>query len=610
MITQTKPKKEEQLPGGMTIEKLKTRFDYSRVQYRKAFRKARILDAADRGRFWEALNTKFPKYQILPYTNHISYIKCNILASIYTVGKNATVIPTSEEDKDAVEPINQFLDYFWNHERVGFYQLQAGERAALLNLGITQVGYDSNKKKLVFNNVDPLKFMRDPSACDFEHAGYCMLWDSYHESVIKENPLYADAFKKYLQTKEYDEFGNAVDNYVDTKEHLDKFERDTKHQPGYYTIIVHYYKYDDGKVAEVHTINNECVLYKKDDIRPARFPFALLYCNLPARDLLGTSEPAKIFQNSVAINIMNSMYYTSEYKNQRPPRFINGNSGLNVPVFTKHSNDADKVFVVNGDASKAVHYHQFPTPSASMPQMNNLLANDISNVTGVDGHYTGRDTGSILTTGGIEGMLSQATLIDAPRIMLYEEYTKDLTALVLGNLIEFGGERDYLVKAQGGPGTKPGSEYVVRTVDFPKYNKNAMFDYEIAISTVLPKNKQRQAEVATQIMEKQLQYQQAGQKVDWITPEEWLRYQDIPFREEMLERMGLQRYSNMVEDVTEAIVGFADLTQAGVDPQDAISMMAQNLVNKGQPDRQTYGDMMPQQSEAALPPDVLTNQMI
>lgn len=607
MKTEPQIKTEMQLPGDMTIQKLKARFDYSRQAYRRAFRKAHILDAADRGRFWEALNTKFPKYQILPYTNHVAYVKCNILASIYTVGKNATVIPTSDNDRDAVETINGFLDYYWNHQNVGMYQLQAGERAALTNLGITKVGYNADKKELEFLNIDPLKFMRDPSACDYEHAGYCMTWDSYHESVIRENALYKDEFEKYLKLREYKK--NATNNYVDTYEHLDKFEPETKNQPGYYTIVVHYYKYDDNKIAEVHTINNEYVLYKKDEIKPAHFPFALLYCNLPARDLIGTSEPAKIFQNSVAINIMNSMYYTAEYKNQRPPRFINGQSGLNVPVFTKHSNDADKVFVVNGDASKAVHYHQFPTPSAAMPQMNNSLSNDISSVSGVDGHYTGRDTGSILTTGGIEGMLSQATLIDAPRIMLYEDYTKQLTNLVLGNLLEFGGKRTYLVKGQGGPGIKPGSQFFAKEINFPKYDKKAVYAFEIAISTVLPKNKQRQAEVATQIMEKQLQYQQAGQKVDWITPEEWLRYQDIPFREEMLERMGLQRYSNMVEDVTEAIVGFADLTQSGVDPQDAISMMAQNLVNKGQPDRQTYGEMMPENSEASLPADVLTNQM-
>ena len=601
----TNQNQSEQLPGGMTLEKLKERFDRARTEYAKAFKKAQVLDAADRGRFWEALNTKFPKYQILPYTNHVAFVKSNILASIYTVGKNATVIPTSDEDKDAVEAVNQFMDYFWNHENVGMYQMQAGERAALLNLGITKVSYDSKEKKPVLQNIDPTKFMRDPSACDYEHAAYCMTWEHYHASVIAENPLYADAFKKYLALKSHKR------NSVETTEpllNLDKYEGVTKNRPNYYTVITHYYKYD-GKVAEVHTINHEYVLAKKDDIKPSKFPFALLYCNLPARDLIGTSEPAKIFQNSVAINIMNSMYYTAEYKNQRPPRFINGNSGLNVPVFSKHSNDADRVFVVQGDATKAVHYHQFPTPSPTMPQMNNALGSDISTVTGVDGHYTGRDTGSILTTGGVESMLSQATLIDAPRILLYEDYTRHLTDLVLGNLLEFGGKRKYLVKNLGGPGTKPGSTYSVKEINFPKYDKSAVRSYEIAISTVLPKNKQRQAEVATQIMEKQLQYQQAGQQVSWITPEEWLRYQDIPFREEMLERMNLERYSNMVEDVTETIVGFNELTKSGVDAEDAISMMAQNMTNKHTPGRETYGEMMPE-PESQLPADVLTSPQI
>ena len=90
----------------------------------------------------------------------------------------------------------------------------------------------------------------------------------------------------------------------------------------------------------------------------------------------------------------------------------------------------------------------------------NHLPEDIQIISGVDGKYTGRDTGSIITTGGIEAMLDQATLIDAPKIANYENYTKTLSKLVISNLIEYSNKRTYFVK-------DPNSTSIIVTVDFP-----------------------------------------------------------------------------------------------------------------------------------------------
>ena len=88
--------------------------------------------------------------------------------------------------------------------------------------------------------------------------------------------------------------------------------------------------------------------------------------------------------------------------------------------------------------------------------------------------------------------------------------------------------------------------------------------------------------MANQLMEKQMQYKQAGQDVDLITPEEWLRLQDIPIREQMLERMGLQRQSNAVEDTSQVLFEYAELTKQGMDPEEAMLAVANSLNNKRQ----------------------------
>ena len=580
------------LPDKLTIEGLKKNYELAKREYRRAFRRARILDATDKGYMWEAIHAKFPKYQILPDSNHTSYIKNNILASIYTVGKSANLAPTSEEDKDVVEAINMFLDNFWEVCNVGYYQMQAGDRAALLNLGITQVGWDADgdwiggdgvKGVPVYKNINPLKFMRDPYAIDLDHAGYCITWDEYHKSVIEADSRYKDAFKKYIEKND----GLGLNTDVPTPK-TDRASGTIENRSNYYRIFIHWVRVKD-KIHEIHTVDNKEVLFVKEDIKPSLFPFALCYCNLPNEDLFGTSEPAKFFANSLAYNMINSIFLTAEFKNQRPPRFVNTQSGLNVQAFAKHGNDADRVFPVNGDASRAVHYQTYPTPSQGAYSVNKGIADDIKSLSGIDGHYTGRDTGSILTTGGIDSMLAQATMIDLPKINLYEEYAKRLTKLTIYNLLEFSAKRSYIK-------LDPVTHKVeTKTVDFPNINSEIVFNYIININSQLPKNKQTYAEKADMLMEKQMQYKQAGLEVDLITPEEWLMFQDFPQREYLAERMNIQRDYNALEDVASTIFNFAEATNQGVPPEEAINYIAQQKRAE-----QTPGGVMPE--PLAAPP--------
>ena len=566
-----------QLPDGVTLSQLDSNYRVAAVEYRRAQQKAAKLDATDKGRLWEAIGAKYPPYQILPDKNDVSYVKNNIFASLYTVGKSARLVPTSDNDKDIVENINIALEHIWDQLDVSWYQLQAGERAALLNLGITQVGWDNsiiNPDTTVFSkgecklkNIDALKFMRDPFAEDIASAQYCMTWDYFHKDVILSNDLYKETFQAHLDTH----ISNASTSEATVTAIRDKDTSVPANKKDYYKVITHWVRV--GKdVHEIHTLDNHYVLAVRESIKPAVFPFAELYCNLPSGDLFGTSEPAKIFASSVAYNIMLSTILTAEYKNQRPPRFISKESMLNIASFTKHGNDADKAFVVSGDASRAVHYHQFPQPTQTSIIAMGMLSANIQQVTGVDGKYTGRDTGSILTTGGIEGMLDQVTMIDAPKVENYEHYSKRLTQLILSNYIEHSAlARKYFTK------DKRNNTWKSVTVDFPNIDTDTVFSYTIAISSELPKNKGRIEAMANKLMNMQMQYQGMGVDVDLIQPEEWLQFMDIPMKEYMLERMNIQRTSNWTEVVAQVVNEYSQLVQQGVQPDQAMMATAESL---------------------------------
>lgn len=590
------------------ITKLREQFDLCKSQYAKEHRRMQVLDLTNRGGLWEALGAKFPPYQILPDTNHTAYITNNMVASIYTVAKCANLLPTSENDKAIITNINLALEQEWSLTNIAKMQKQAGANAALHNIGITQIGWDENmisggdtiqRGQVRAKNISPLKFMRDPFAIDLKNSGYCMTYDKYHKSVFLANKNYAEEFKKYLCSRKNTGTILNIPDILGAKS--------SSTNDDYFTLVTFWEKVEDEKgnivIDEIHTINAEAVLYIRHAIKPNKFPFAILYCNDPGDALIGISEPAREFANSVAYNIMDSISLTSAYKNQRPPKYVSSDSGLNLNAFAQHANDADYTFVVNGDASKAVHYHQFPQVDPHIGEITARLDNNIKQVSGVDERYTGRDTGSIITTGGTEDMLNRVTVIDTPKIENFEDYAKQLTELVLANLIEFGGKRKYLIKDP-----EKANTYKSVEVNFPDLDTETVFNYQINVSSELPRNKARIAEMANQLMEKQMQYQQQGDSVDLITTEEWLMMQDLPMKEYMLERMGVQRLNNEVENVSQTLFEFAELTKQGMSPQDALLAVAKSLKDKRAGKVAEEPEVNPLIQEGMVPQNVPTPQ--
>lgn len=134
----------EMLPDCITLQSIKDRIEETDSRYTKVLERMRILDGADRGKLWDVIKAKFPKYQLTPDSNWINYIKENLVASIYTTGKYAELMPRSDEDVKFCIEFNSAMDTIWDNIKAEYYQILAGERAALLNIGITQVGWRKN----------------------------------------------------------------------------------------------------------------------------------------------------------------------------------------------------------------------------------------------------------------------------------------------------------------------------------------------------------------------------------------------------------------------------------------------------------------------------------
>lgn len=573
----------ELLPKGVCLQSIKDRIKDTDSQYTKVLERMRILDGTDRGKLWDVVRARFPGYQLTPDSNWINYIKENLVASIYTTGRYAELMPKSEDDVKFCTEFNSALGTIWDNIKAEYYQFKAGERAALLNIGITQVGWNKNliggtknywyQGDIKFKNIDPMKFRRDPYADVFDNSEYCYYYDDYSMAIIKTKALYKDRIAEIEKA-----VGKLKDNGVisDTVPAATDRQKTNTSKTNYHKLTYYYTIYEDDsegnkegyKIAEIHLLDDEYVLYVNPDLKPRMFPFAILYCNDPAGDIVGASEPAKQFQSNLTYNLLNSIYATHAYKAQRPPRFVNAGSGINLRQFAKYGNDADKTFIVNGDATQAVHYAQFPALPPELLQVKQDLGRDIKDCSGIDEMYAGKNTGSIQTTGGMDQLSEMTAQRDNQKILQYEEYTKRLTELVVNNLVTFGDKREYTVKD---PITQQ-----VKTVkfDFPEVDDDIRFRYTLDVQTYLPRNKSRLAMIANMLLEKQAQYKPDP---EIITVEEWLLMQDIPFKDMIFKRMGIQRNTRITEQVAETLEMFATLVDGGVDPDTAVEQVANQL---------------------------------
>jgi hypothetical protein len=115
------------------------------------------------------------------------------------------------------------------------------------------------------------------------------------------------------------------------------------------------------------------------------------------------------------------------------------------------------------------------------------------------------------------------------------------------------------------------------------------------VQIYLPRNKARLASIANMLLEKQAQYKPDP---EIITVEEWLLMQDIPFRDMIFKRMGIQRNTSITEQVAKTLEMFATLVDNGTDPDTAVEQVANQLQADQQPT--TLGNTASPQDIAGL----------
>ena len=556
------------------IELLK---DYS--SYRKQYEnKWNIVKKFHDGDMWKEIGRNLPSYFVKNDTNYLEYIEKAIKNSVYTGDFRATALARGLEDNEVAKQLNRFIDMTWDTLKFKTFMPRLGKNTILYNVSYIRVGWDKDKisgkkdKKYMgdatLEHVSPFRVFLDPSVTDLQKGQAVFIQNQTNINVLKKNPLLAEGINAYI--KELEKKNIKVGEIPASKGILDI--DNTNFNPKNKTITITEVFYRNGKgIDQIFIANNEYIVFYKKGIEPNKFPIVALYGELPDEGPYGHSMANKVLVNIIAYNMIGTLENTHIYSSQNRAKLISNSSGINWRSFLKHGNDPHRTWMVNGDPNQLIKYVDIPELPSNIFMTKSKIQEDIMMVTGVDLRYTGRDTGSIQTTGGTD--LSQQRIIgqtDNSRISSMEHFVEETTALIIDYYKKHGDSYPIFKRDIIGQQVIDGGSVddVIKFSDI----KDIDFQFSLEAAPFLPANRLRIAQAATEILEAQAQY---NMQVELISAEEWLMYQDFPQKELILARMQSDKQQNDAMDIENILMSFAGMIDQGMDPQEAIQTLVE-----------------------------------
>ena len=324
----------------------------------------------------------------------------------------------------------------------------------------------------------------------------------------------------------------------------------TKQVVGNRTIsTVEFYIKEDGGIVEGMIVDNKELIYKKK-LSINEFPLEILYQRKPNEGPYGTPLVAKIINSYITLNLLDSMDATQPYLAMNRPKFFDIRSRINPRAFKNYGNTPGATFGMFGDPAKGVHYQdiQFIQDTSQIKQR---LENGIFHVTGVDPAYKGRQTNSIITTGGVEAQQARVTMMtdNAPLVAL-ESFVEDLATQFLNYNIHLNEKIDI---DMGGYVDKDGRKTF-------KDLKDIDFKFLLESKPYVPMTKETLFEVMVRLYEMQGQY---NFQIPLIMEEDLIDEMPLPAvkKERFLQRFTKEKANTSAIKRRETLLTFAALFQ-------------------------------------------------
>ena len=537
----------------------------------------RLVHSIYAGKFWEVFKRHIEDFTVTPETNYFEYHVQAFMNSVYSGSFIGTLSAVKVGDEPQIQELNDFLQYDWLNSGIKNKYLDIGRMGELYNFAPARIDKIDKNGNIIVKVLTQDEVYIDPQSPCYKDGDAIFIERAIHIDTLIKDSDFGDAVKKYDNENGKNGYTNKT-----LANKLDGGNAQVNSKNKTVSLIECFIRNSDGGIDQIYILDEKEIIFEKLDLAIKTWPIVIYQPERPEGNPYGTSKLLKIANTVITLNLLDSLEATQPYRIINRPRFVNVAGQIDVRAFADYGNTPGAMFPVSGNPREIVYYQDV----AVLPDMTNLkirLENSIFNITGVDQAYRGRMTNSVQTTGATQAFQARVSMLtDNSRITMLEEFTEDLTRLIIQYYMEHAGDHEYIIPTYSEHGTNLITKET--KVNFSDYKeKNLKFKFTIAASTLLPMNQANLFDAAKALYEMQGQYQF---KTPIVTEEDIVKFSDFPQKNLWLQRIAKSKLNDVKTDVESlfknAFLIYQRLLQEGLDEAAAAEQAINMLVEEKQ----------------------------
>lgn len=543
------------------------------------------LDRFDRGEQWD--DASIPTWVPTPVTNYIHLTRTTRQASMALQNPTGQLRAISPNDQDKIDQLQKVYDYEFRKARVSTVLGECIGTAILLGTAIAQVSWNEEtgviggtnqlyEGDIKVSEIDPSIFYPDPAAYRLEDCRFIHIVERKPIDWLKNHPKFKDAVANIPS----DQFMTNIDGEVYSR------IQNSQGKEGIIDFRQHWEKYkviDNGEEVTRYRVTylaGDTILQVLDPVVPNRYPFVVLYDYKQRREFWGKSTCAMILDNQKLINKVESIIALIGTQLQNPQRVVARNSGINPKEVAKFGGAPGKTWVSNGDPRNSIVNLDPPQIPPALFNLAQQAANNIREISGMNGIYMGEVSGSMRAASAIQALLDRAMLRDNYALRNIEHFVEDLTRIFIDFIAAYHTDRRYALVSSK-QGNTLNKQEVIDYVG--KEFQGINFDFFINASEEAPISRQRQQTEADKIINMQGQF---GFDPPLITAQEYMMMSDFMDKDEILARMNQDETQSNIQLVQQILQSSIQALQNGNDPNQ-VMQFAQEAVQAKMQEKQS-----------------------
>src|SRR5690625_154646 len=560
-------------------DRILEKFQQAKRKRQQKDTKWKELDAFDRGDQWELGGRKLPEWIPKPVTNYVHLVKTTKRASLSIDNPEPMFMGQSQEDHEQARNLAKIFKFEWDRMKARKYTRDALETSKLLGTGIIQVYYEDDGSVLggkgakhqgaiYMKQIDPASFYPDPNAFRIEDCEYIHIVRRRPISWIekefgKTNVDPSDrAHSEQGEIYQRDYSSENKDKIVDFHEHYEKIP----HEQG-------------GFKYQVTYLAGNKIVKDTQELKPRRYPFAILYDYPQRQDFWAMSTCEIILDNQKLINKVESIMAFIGVLLQNPQIVVNKAAGINPEDVAKYGGAPGHVWVANIDPRLAVHWQEPPQIPQQLFNLADQARMNIREITGLTEAYMGQTVGSLQTSSGVHSLIERSTMRDRDQMYDYELFIEELTEIIISFITEYYTETRIARILESDDQEPEFIEYVGR--DF----NDIAYDVKIDISAKAPITRMRIQEELDKLLnlQGQMKFEPAI-----ITPQEFMRESDFIDAEKFITRMNLEEIQSAEAIMNQVLEMMIEAQNTDLPPEE-IAGMAQSMLQAKFEEKQQGG---------------------